>query len=225
MIIRDHKINRPDTKTIDFSQVNSKNLLLIFTRNTVLGKCKTRLAVHIGDRAALESYRLLLKHTLGITSRLHAHKVVYYSEEIPTDDIWPGTLFEKKVQQGADLGQRMANAFANGFDRGFEKIIVMGSDMLDLEQRDLEAAFGALEDHEVVLGPALDGGYYLLGMKQERPELFMHKDWGTDTVLEATLEDLKDTKTALLQERNDIDRYEDIKDNPAFAPILKKYKK
>lgn len=115
----------------------------------------------------------------------------------------------------------MHNAFLDTFQQGFERVIIIGSDMYDLEREDLERAFTALEDHDTVLGPATDCGYYLLGMKKPRPQLFVNKKWGTDSVLRETLADLKETSTKLLEERNDVDHYEDIAHNEAFAPFLK----
>lgn len=216
--------NEKDDKTIDFTLANSKNLLLIFTRNPELGKGKRRLAEKVGDAVALDIYNFLLNHTVKITAGLYAEKIVYYSEEIWEQDIWDNTLYDKKLQVGEDLGIRMHNAFQDGFSRGFEKIIIIGSDIYDLDQEDLEHAFKLLSHNDFVVGPAEDGGYYLLGMKKLKPTLFQNKDWGTPSVLEDTLADLKDEKKVLLDTRNDVDYYEDIKDVPAFAPFLKDIK-
>ncbi|MEL6917012.1 MAG: TIGR04282 family arsenosugar biosynthesis glycosyltransferase [Bacteroidota bacterium] len=198
----------------------SKNLLLIFTRNPELGKCKTRLAATIGNQAALEVYKFLLVHTVDFTKTLHTKKVVYYSEVIWENDIWDTNFYDKKLQLGNDLGERMANAFQSGFASGFEKIMIIGSDMYDLSTSDLENAFTALDDHDYVIGPATDGGYYLLGMKTYNPSLFAHKDWGTETVLEDTLADLHNDTVKLMEPRNDVDLYDDIKDIEAFRPFL-----
>lgn len=200
---------------------NPKELLLIFTRNPELGKCKTRLASTIGEQAALEIYQFLLEHTLSITKDISATKYVYYSEEIWQDDIWPTETYTKKLQQGNDLGKRMHNAFEEGFAKGFEKIIIIGSDMYHLAQADLERAFDFLETNDFVVGPAQDGGYYLLGMKRLLPPLFKNKSWGTENVLKDTLNDLKNEQIALLDMRNDVDLYDDIKDVEAFQPFLK----
>jgi len=204
--------------------VLSKNLLLIFTRNPELGKCKTRLAVNVGDQIALDIYKFLLNHTVSITKNLSATKTVYYSENVWENDIWDSTIFLKKLQNGSDLGYRMQQAFQEGFEDGFEKIIIIGSDLFDLSENDIENAFSALNDAEFVLGPAEDGGYYLLGMKYLEPNVFKNKAWGTNTVLQDTLTDLKNKKTTFLERRNDIDIYDDIKDVPAFKSFLKKYK-
>ena len=220
-IIQDNKAER-DEKVIDFTLASSNNLLLIFTRNPELGKGKRRLAATVGDESALNIYQFLLNHTVKITRNLYAEKLVYYSEEIWENDIWDNKHFGKKLQNGNDLGARMANAFQEGFQSDYQKIIVIGSDMFDLSQEDIEQAFKALESNDFVVGPAEDGGYYLLGMKNYIPELFTNKDWGTETVLKDTLADLKDKKTALLETRNDVDYYEDIKDIEAFQPFLKR---
>lgn len=216
--------NKKDEKTIHYNLVGSKNLLLIFTRNPVLGKCKTRLAATVGNEAALEIYKFLLQHTVNFTKDLPAAKQVYYSEEIWKDDIWDLTFYDKRLQVGHDLGARMANAFQDGFASGFEKIIIIGSDMHDLQQSDIEAAFSSLEKDNFVIGPADDDGYYLLGMNTFKAGLFQSKAWGTSKVLEATLKDLQDEKVALLNVRNDVDVYEDIENEEAFYPFVKHMK-
>ncbi len=199
----------------------SKDLLLIFTRNPELGKCKTRLAATIGDDAALEIYKFLLAHTVSVTKNLNVHKQVHYSVKVRENDSWDETVFQKKQQEGDDLGQRMMHAFEEGFAEGFERIIIIGSDLYDLSQNDLENAFQSLHDHDFVIGPASDGGYYLLGMKKLKASLFQNKKWGTSTVLKDSLANLDTEKVHILPTRNDVDYYEDIKDEEAFQPFLK----
>lgn len=219
-IVLNNKKER-DEKVIDFTLANSKNLLLIFTRNPELGKGKRRLAATVGDEAALAIYEFLLNHTVNITKGLYAEKMVYYTEEIWDTDLWDTKTYGKKLQHGKDLGERMANAFQDGFKNDFQKILIIGSDIYDLSQNDLEEAFKALDTHDLVIGPAADGGYYLLGMKYYLPQLFKNKAWGTATVLKDTLADLNNQKVALLETRNDVDYYEDIKGIKVFAPFLK----
>jgi len=201
------------------------DLLLIFTRNPELGKCKTRLAAKVGDKVALDIYEFLLQHTCDITKRLKVQKQVHYSEEIWNNDIWENRFYEKKLQRGKDLGKRMENAFRDGFANGFERIIIIGSDMYDLSQVDLEEAFSKLDDHDFIVGPAEDGGYYLLGMKKIKVELFENKDWGKAMVLKDTLNNLIKENYTLLDTRNDVDHYEDIQHLKAFQPFLKHMKK
>ena len=221
MGIINRKQNKHDKKTIHYTLATSKDLLLIFTRNPELGKCKTRLAQTVGDETALDIYNFLLRHTVSITQNLNSAKQVWYSEEIWDDDIWDDAFYDKKLQKGPDLGTRMANALQEGFASGFERIIIIGSDMFDLSQKDLENAFAHLQENDFVVGPAEDGGYYLLGMKTFKAELFQRKNWGQETVLKDSLADLKDEKLVILEERNDVDVYADIKDNEAFRHFLK----
>ncbi len=199
----------------------TKNLLLIFTRNPELGKVKTRLAKDVGDTKALAIYKFLLEHTVLVTKDLDATKQVHYSVKIRENDLWDTSIYGKKQQQGSDLGVRMQNAFEQGFKEGYQRIIIIGSDLYDLSQEDLENAFAQLENHDTVIGPALDGGYYLLGLKNLIPEVFSNKVWGTDTVLQSTLTDLQKYTTAILAPRNDVDYLSDIEDLPDFYPFLK----
>lgn len=194
----------------------TKNCLLIFTRNPELGRVKTRLAKTIGDEKALEIYHFLLNKTKEVTENIQAEKRVYYSDFIPENDLWNLQNFQKYLQKGADLGEKMENAFLESFEHGYEKVVIIGSDLYDLTPQIISAAFQQLNKNEVVIGPAKDGGYYLLGMKFLHKNIFKGKNWGKDTVLKETLEDLKDTKTQFLPVLNDVDIYEDIQNHPAF---------
>lgn len=202
-------------------QNTSKELLIIFTRNPELGKGKTRLAATVGKHKALEIYKFLLAHTRKITKHLSSGLQVWYTEKVWLEDEWSNEIYDKKLQKGADLGIKMKQAFQEGFEAGFEKIMIIGSDMFDLTKADLEYAFMQLETNDFVVGPAADGGYYLLGMTSLKPELFEKKEWGTKTVLKDTLNNLKKEKLHLLPVKNDVDIYEDIKDIEAFQPYLK----
>ena len=199
----------------------SKNLLLVFTRNPALGKVKTRLAKTVGDKTALEIYTFLLERTRDIATKVSADKAIYYSVKVRENDIWDASIFQKHQQVGEDLGIRMLHAFKNGFKAGYEKVMIIGSDLYDLTAETIENAFIALENNEVVIGPAEDGGYYLLGMNSLEEKVFKNKDWGTETVRKDTLEDLKDKKLFLLGELNDVDVFEDIEHHPAFQTFIK----
>lgn len=201
----------------------SKNCLIIFTRNPELGKGKRRLAATVGDETALRIYNFLLDHTRSITRDLEVTKQVWYTEKIHLEDAWDNRLFQKFKQEGADLGQRMQFACEQAL-QDHDRVIIIGSDMYDLSKADLELAFEQLESHDAVIGPAQDGGYYLLGFhKKIISGIFEGKEWGTDEVLEKTLTDLKCHRYYQLSVRNDVDYYEDIKDVPAFQPLLKNY--
>ena len=199
---------------------NNKNLLIIFTRNPELGKCKTRLAATVGDEAALKIYKFLLQHTVSITRDLAVDKQVHYSDNLEDNDLWDNAIFQKRQQQGAHLGIRMHRAFEEGFAKGYEHVIIIGSDIYDLSREDLEAGFSALESNDFVIGPAQDGGYYLMGMRSLKDELFQNKNWGSSSVLKDTLSNLENEKVHLLSERNDIDLYDDIKDIAIFQQFI-----
>lgn len=199
----------------------TSNALIIFTRNPELGKGKRRLAATVGDTAAFEIYKFLLNHTRSITKTVNAQAQVWYSEKIHKNDDWDNDVYQKFQQQGDDLGERMQQAFTTAFCT-HDKVIIIGSDMYDMTTQDLNDAFALLETHDAVIGPAIDGGYYLLGFKNTVPDnVFSNKIWGTETVLEETIKDLKAINYAMLEPRNDVDFYEDIKDVPAFQPFLK----
>jgi rSAM/selenodomain-associated transferase 1 len=216
--LKDTAENENSKKTLHFP--SSKNALIIFTRNPELGKCKTRLAATVGDQNALAIYKFLLAHTVKITRNLSADIYVYYSEQIRDTDSWDNSIYRKKQQHGENLGIRMHNAFTEVFNMGYTRAIIIGSDMYDMTTQDIEHAFTAFDKNDFILGPAEDGGYYLLGMKTVKPSLFKNKIWGTETVLNKTLEDLKLEKVGLLTEKNDVDYYEDIKDIDVFQKFL-----
>ena len=192
----------------------NNNLIIVFVRTPELGKVKTRLARSIGDQSALNIYKILLKHTAAVLRDLSFDKVVYFSEKIDNNDFWENSLFEKKLQKGADLGERMHHAFDNAFNKGYKKVLIIGSDLFDLTSSLITSAFEALETYDISIGPSLDGGYYLLGMKKLYPEVFKNKKWGTDSVLKNTLQDLKKQNIKLLKALNDIDTLEDLQQQP-----------
>ena len=200
-----------DEMVFDFHFPTSKKALIIFTRNPELGKCKTRLAKTVGDEAALKIYTFLLKHTSTVSEPVKADQYVFYSEHIKTNDLWNSDIFRKKLQYGTDLGSRMENAFSELFNLGYEKVMIIGSDLLDLNQQLIDQAFDQLTSNDVVIGPSKDGGYYLLGMKKIHEYIFKNKTWGTETVLKETLNDLLNIDVELLEELNDIDTFEDMK--------------
>lgn len=198
-----------------------KNLIIIFTRNPELGKVKTRLAASIGNENTLEIYNYLLNHTKNVVLNVKADRFVFYTETINKNDIWDNNLFEKKLQNGNDLGEKMKNAFEEGFSAGYKKVVIVGSDLFDLEASDIETAFTALENNQVVIGPAEDGGYYLLGLTKMINSVFENKKWSTETVFQDTINDIKHLKNSLLQTKNDIDTIDDIREIEVFQKFIK----
>jgi len=200
--------------------MNSKNLLLIFTRNPELGKVKTRLAKTVGDKTALDIYLFLLQKTKEVTKSITCDKTVYYSEKIIEDDLWNRSNYQKREQFGKDLGEKMKNAIEDGFKKKYTKIIVIGSDLFDLKPSLINDAFEKLDNNDVIIGPATDGGYYLIGLKKLHLKIFENKNWGTSTVREDTLKNLEKVNVHLLPMLNDIDVIEDIKNHSAFTKFL-----
>ena len=203
----------------------SKQAIIIFTRNPELGKCKTRLAKTIGNEAALNIYKYLLEHTANITASVHVDKFVFYSEQIIQNDLWNAAIFNKKLQQGQNLGERMEHAFVELFQQGYNKIVIVGSDLLDLNSNIVNEAFHKLNHHDVVFGPAKDGGYYLLGLSKMQPCIFHNKPWSEANLLEVTLKELalKNVSLTVLKTLNDIDTFEDMKDYPQLKKFYTKH--
>lgn len=197
------------------------NLLLVFCKNPQKGKVKTRLAKSIGDDKALLIYEKLLEKTAVVLSQLNCDIALYYSENIPEQDCFKHLKATKKRQVGDDLGKRMANAFQAGLST-HQKVVIIGTDLWTLESQDIEKAFAALNQNTAVLGPAQDGGYYLLGLRHFIPRLFENKAWGTGEVLEKTKNDLQGEKVYLLDEKNDIDTHEDLQQHPDLAACIQK---
>lgn len=193
-------------------ETETRELLIIFYRNPKAGEVKTRLAATIGDEKALSIYLALCEHTRKVTETLPVDKVVFYSDLIHDNDIWSPEVYKKALQDGSDLGARMYNAFMEGFRQGYERICIIGTDCFELTPLFLKEAFSALQSSDVVIGPAADGGYYLLGMRKVHVELFTNKKWGTDTVLTETLKDLNEIGAAyvMLPVLHDVDSEEDV---------------
>jgi rSAM/selenodomain-associated transferase 1 len=166
-------------------------LLIIFYRNPELGKVKSRLAVTMGESKALAVYLLLSAHVREVTTSLRTDKVVYYSNYIDSEDGWSNDVYLKRLQIGEGLGNRMKAAFKESFDSGYREVIIIGTDCLELTYEILNVAFKELRTHDVVIGPAKDGGYYLLGMKRFHPVFFENKNWSTDSVFTDTINDTK----------------------------------
>jgi hypothetical protein len=164
--------------------------LLIFVKNPIPGQTKTRLASDVGNDMALRMYHVLCDWTreqaLGLTK---ADRYLYYSNEVTANDAWPNDAFHKRLQhQTPDLGARMLAGFDAAFDAGHGKVIIIGSDCPGIDTDYLREAFAALDEHDVVIGPALDGGYTLLGMRTLAPALFEDVAWSTAEVLPTTLD-------------------------------------
>jgi len=197
------------------------NALIIFVRNSELGKVKTRLAKTIGNEKALAVYQDLLFHTMSVTQMVDCDKFVFYDNSIVENDIWTSSIFEKKIQFGVDLGVKMQNALQELFNIGYKNCVIVGSDLFDLQTKHITEALQKLETNNAVIGPAEDGGYYLLGLKKIIPALFSNKNWGTETVLKDTLKNLSSYSVGFLEVLNDIDTIEDLEKSNYYNQFKK----
>jgi len=183
--------------------------LIIFIKNPVLGKVKTRLAKSVGDEKALLIYKELLAHTRHTALRVNASRQLYYHEEIREDE-WTEDDFVKRLQKNGDLGHKMKSAFETVLS-SYASAIIIGSDCAQLNSDIISGAFKALTYHDLVIGPTLDGGYYLLGMNHLHHSLFDGIKWSTDTVYSDTLAKAAELQltVAKLETLSDIDHIED----------------
>jgi rSAM/selenodomain-associated transferase 1 len=188
------------------------NALIIFVKNPVHGKVKTRLAAAIGNDKALDIYLHLVTHTLKAIVNAAADRYIYFSDEIDDSIGQKTTAFKRAVQSGADLGERMKNAFCDVLNTSYHKVLIIGTDCPGISPEILEQAFDQLNDADIVIGPAADGGYYLLGMKALHPQLFDNIEWSTSAVLQTTVERCtqNNLRYQLLEELNDIDEEKDL---------------
>lgn len=184
----------------------SNPALIVFIKNPVIGKVKTRIAETAGKERAFEIYLALLKHTRNLALSINVQRYLFYSDYIDDQDFWPAKHFHKRLQEGADLGQRMSKAFEQVMALHSPAVII-GSDCASLTPEIIERTFLSLQTYPFVLGPATDGGYYLLGMKKFTPFLFTSINWSTSQVFQQTIDKLSKLQASykLLPELSDID--------------------
>lgn len=197
----------------------TKELVIIFVKNIKPGKVKTRLAKTIGNEGALKIYHELVKITKNASKKLSSDVRIYFSDVL-VENQWRD--FYKTTQKGADLGERMKNAFQKGFEDGYERIVLIGSDLPEITEGLINNGIKKLENHEVVFGPATDGGYYLIGLGKMHHFIFENKPWSQYNLLQETLDELKKNNipVATLSTLNDIDNFEDLKQFPELLQFI-----
>lgn len=158
--------------------------LIIFARRPEAGKVKTRLSATIGNDKALAIYIRLLEHTRSIANKLSCEKYVFLTHE-RHDDFWNG--FNHELQHGDTLGDRMKHAFELLFNKSHEHIIIIGTDCPDISTEIVEEGFRQLGSNDIVIGPAEDGGYYLLGMNSYHASFFQDIHWSSEVVYNQTI--------------------------------------
>ena len=166
------------------------NWVAVFAKRPVPGNVKTRLTGVLGREGAAELYQALLDDTLSNVRQVRdARKVIAFAPD--AEQAWFAQTFRgfALVAQGeGDLGRRLSRLFRHAFQQGARRVVVVGSDLPTLTAECVERAHAALAECDVVIGPAEDGGYYLLGLGRHVPGLFVGIDWSTERVLGQTLE-------------------------------------
>jgi rSAM/selenodomain-associated transferase 1 len=190
-----------------------KKAIIIFQKNEILGKVKTRLANDVGHAKAMEIYQFLVSYTHKILKDLPVEKFIFYSDFIEENNIL-NSNYTKLLQQGDDLGERMFHAFQTLFKKGYQSVVIIGTDCYELNKEHIENAFESLETFDFVIGPAKDGGYYLLGSTFLEATIFMGKIWSSDSVYKETLQNFDEIGLdyTILETLSDIDSINDLKD-------------
>ena len=192
----------------------SSKALIVFAKAPAEGKVKTRLARSLGDDFATWFYKKCVANLLNELQKLSYDIDVYFfsdKERFQTNNLGKMNFIYRK-QNGNDLGERMKNSFAEVLNGGSRKAIIIGTDIPDISCKIIEEAFNLLDESDVVLGPSKDGGYYLLGMKDQNNFLFKGIDWGSKKVFTQTLYKLNAKRRIIkiLKKLSDIDTKADL---------------
>jgi len=191
--------------------------LLFFVKNPERGKVKSRLAAVIGKEAAVRLYKNLVAQMLSTLKGGSFPKFICFFPKTAQKPIenWLGGGYRYLPQKGKDLGERMRNSFIGGFAMGFKRVVLIGSDIPELPLGSIEEAFTSLNKGDVVIGPAYDGGYYLIGFKDKTfsPQVFEGIAWGTRNVFSETVKKLRRSgrEMHILPYQKDIDTAKDLK--------------
>ena len=196
--------------------MRNKTALIVFAREPQEGKVKTRLSKDLPAKTVLSIYKAFIADTLETAARVRCDRcVIYYThtaDTIPFLRSFEGR-FRLRRQTGADLGERMGRAFDDCQKERYDRAVIIGVDCLTLTPEEIESAFDQLNTQDCVIGPAKDGGYYLIGLKTPEKGLFTGIQWGGETVFESTLKKAEQlAKTVyVLENKEDIDTLEDLK--------------
>ena len=203
--------------------MQSECRLVVFVRAPRAGAVKTRLARKIGDNAACHAYQKLVHAVLNRIDPIRDVQLRYSPDDAESEvHPWLRRSWTLSPQGSGDLGERLTRAFAESFAEGARRVVIIGSDCPWLSDGDIEEAWKGLERHDLVLGPAKDGGYWLVGLREPKPEVFKGISWSTETVLAQTLEQARagGLEFRLLRELSDVDTLGDwyafLRDN-SFA--------
>jgi glycosyltransferase A (GT-A) superfamily protein (DUF2064 family) len=173
-----------------------QSLLILFIRNAIAGKLNPAIARLAGEEHAVDVYVQMLGHLEEETAFLPYEKLVLYSDMVEANDVFDPESFEKEIQAAGTRGERLADAFGNAFARGYDRVVLVTGETMEMGQAHIVEAFESLLENEVVIGPSEEGGYYLLGMRQYKPELFEGKEWNGEDVFLDMMLDLQRSNTS-----------------------------
>lgn len=195
----------------------AKQHLIIFTRYPQSGKTKTRLIPALGEEGAANLQRQMTEYTVSKVKKFQSSAAISFEIRFAGGDLqlmqnWLGTELNYQLQGEGDLGKRMKNSFLSAFNQGAQEAIAIGIDCPGVNAQLLAEAFEKIRNCDLLLGPAVDGGYYLIGLKRAIEELFINIDWGTAKVLQQTVDIAQqfNLSVAYLQTLADVDRPEDL---------------
>jgi len=194
-----------------------ENCLILFVKSPEKGHVKTRLSQMIGENATRNLYKAFVDDMLEFIQYKSQYdiKIAFHPQNAKSKVIrWLGKQYSYLPQRGDGLGERMAFTFRQIFSEGFKKALIIGSDIPDLPQSIIIKAFESLSTYDAVIGPSFDGGYYLIGFRNDTfsPEFFHGIEWGTDTVFSQTLDRFNKAQTVRIMPLWwDIDLPEDLK--------------
>lgn len=192
----------------------NKNLLIMYLKDPKSDKAKTRLAKDIGKKDVSLLYEALIRDSLRAADESGAKVCLSVVDNVSLKPVkeFTGNKYIYYVQKGDDIGKRMFNSFEKTFSLGYEKVIVIGSDCPEVSGDLLKEAFDSLDDKQAVIGPALDGGYYLIGFKKGhcKEGYFDEIEWSTEKVFEQTLNKIDELDVAMLTVLGDVDTFVDL---------------
>ena len=202
---------------MSFSSKVAKQHLIIFTRYPEPGKTKTRLIPALGVEGAANLQRQMTEYTLSKVKQVQQSTGISFEVRFAGGNLqlmqnWLGTELIYQLQGEGDLGKRMENSFLSAFNRGAQEVIIIGIDCPGVNAQVLTKAFDKIQNCDLILGPAVDGGYYLIGLRRAIGKLFTNIDWGTAKVLQQTVDiaEQLNLSIAYLRTLADVDRKEDL---------------
>lgn len=207
-------------------QKTNKNILIIFLKYPEAGKVKTRLAKDVGEEQAAKIYSQMALKVIDSTVEPDSYNTIIFYDPPDKEEEIKNWIGKKELQYlpqiGNTLGDRISNAFKEMFSSGAEKAVIIGTDCLEVTSKIINEAISLLDEAQIIIGPAEDGGYYLLGLNKPTPQIFQDINWSTEHVLNQTISKIEENKLNYkkLKTLKDIDTVDDINDH--FKDTLKK---